>query len=247
MALSFKGTIPSLTTDNYACWVVSMQALLDLEGLWDEVAPVNPACSTVGPLHAPLPSDARNNRKALSLIVLHVAHNLNHIVAFCTSAREAWQKLSDHFQGFGLVWEWELQHKLATLKCGLDVGSVSEMCAQVNSIVSELAMIGEPVPDILTRTENKEQLQHCCTTRLQPAANKDHGRWTKRLQPTMDDDHGRWTNRLQPTKNKGHGCWATKLQPTANEDNGLAQVAGHVCNNRLCTRFRGTPLQCGWR
>jgi hypothetical protein len=75
-----------------------------------------------------LPGDERNNGKALSLIVLHVAHSLNHIVAFCTSAREAWQKLSDHFQGFGLV------------------GSVSEMCAQVNSIVSELAMIGEPVP-----------------------------------------------------------------------------------------------------
>jgi hypothetical protein len=147
MALSFKGTIPSLTTDNSACWVVSMWALLDLEGLWDEVAPVNPACSTVGPLHAPLPGDERNNGKALSLIVLHVAHSLNHIVAFCTSAREAWQKLSDHFEGFGLVRKWELRHKLATLKCGHDFGSVSEMCAQVNSIVSELAMIGEPVPD----------------------------------------------------------------------------------------------------
>jgi hypothetical protein len=79
---------------------------------------------------------------------LRISPGLNHLVASCcTTGREAWLQLSQHFQGSGFVREWELRRKLFRIKCGNSLGAVSDMCSQISVIVSELAIMGEPITD----------------------------------------------------------------------------------------------------
>ena len=133
--------IVGLNGANYPTWKVQCRMALIREGLWgivsgtDEEAEADKRAKFM----------ARKDR-ALATIVLAVEPSLHYIVGDPVDPAAVWRKLSGQFQKKTWANKLSLRKKLFTIKLN-NSGSMREHIKKMTEIVSELAVIAEPVSD----------------------------------------------------------------------------------------------------
>lgn len=122
-------------SSNYHTWKFSMKNLLLLEGLWDLIE---------GEPNAD--PNGNRERKTLARICLSIKTSLYQYVWNATTAKEAWNKLSDVFQDKGLFRRVLLLRKLHKIHYN-DYNCMTSYIEAIITTVQQLSDIGKTVDD----------------------------------------------------------------------------------------------------
>lgn len=119
-----------LDVDNYATWSIRMRMLLEEKSLW---VAVDPSVGTQ--------PDVTASRKALALIVRHVAsHHLQAVMA-CGTGSAAWQYLENTYKAKSQARRLQLHRELSSVKKGTGE-TLTKYFGRVREIAMELTTIG---------------------------------------------------------------------------------------------------------
>ncbi|BES99401.1 ZnF_C2HC [Nesidiocoris tenuis] len=127
-------------SENYRSWKFQMTNVLKHEALWVCIAGFSEDDRT------PADQKARKEEKALSKINLSVDKCVYPHVESAETAKIAWERLQEAFDGVGLFTSLSLLRRLCTLR--LDAfNSTEEYVNEAMSVSTKLQDIREPVPD----------------------------------------------------------------------------------------------------
>jgi hypothetical protein len=131
-----KFPVELLDVDNYATWSVKMQMLLIHKDLWETIEPPETPAGQAAPA-----INARESRKALSLICMHVKdHHVTKIGSF-TTALDAWEYLKTTYQANTGARRDQLRRELLSLKKDHSE-PLSKYFARARDIAMALSAIG---------------------------------------------------------------------------------------------------------
>lgn len=141
------------TGENYHIWSVKMQAFLEAYDLWEIVSEDKPV--------APLPTnptiaqikfsneEKAKKSKAKSIIQNSVAESIFYRIMACNSAKEAWNKLKEEYQGSDRTRQMQvlnLKRDFEALNMQEDE-TISKYSDRISLIINNIRLLGEDFPD----------------------------------------------------------------------------------------------------
>lgn len=150
---SFTLKAPVFSGQNYVIWSVKMKAYLRVFGLWDVVEsnaepdplPRNP---TLAQMRHHSEAVAKKF-KALTCIHSALSDELFSRIMTCNTAKEAWDKLAEEFQGDQKARQMEvlnLRREFEMLRMK-EAESVKEFADKIMKVVNQLRLLGETLED----------------------------------------------------------------------------------------------------
>ena len=144
---------PIFLGENYAMWSIKMKAYLQAFDLWEVTdSGGDPAPLRANPTVAQMKQhseEVAKKYKALFAIHLSVSEVIFSRIMACTTAKEAWDKLKEEFQGSARTRQMQvlnLRREFETLRMK-DTELVKEFTDRLLKVVNQIRVLGEDLPD----------------------------------------------------------------------------------------------------
>lgn len=141
------------TGENYHIWSVKMQAFLEAYDLWEIVSedkPVAPLPTNPTMAQIKFSSEEKAKKsKAKSIIQNSVAESIFYRIMACNSAKEAWNKLKEEYQGSDRTRQMQvlnLKRDFEALNMQEDE-TISKYSDRISLIINNIRLLGEDFPD----------------------------------------------------------------------------------------------------
>ncbi|KAJ8747501.1 hypothetical protein K2173_013763 [Erythroxylum novogranatense] len=149
----FSNPLVILTGENFHIWSVKVQAYLEAFDLWETVTkdkptPALPANPTLAQIKYHSEEKAKKS-KAKSLIQNSVADSVFHKIMACKTAKEAWDKLKEEYQGSDRTRQMQilnLKREFESLNMQEDE-TIGKYADQISIIVNNIRLLGEDFAD----------------------------------------------------------------------------------------------------
>ncbi|XP_015084333.1 uncharacterized protein LOC107027778 [Solanum pennellii] len=143
----------TFTGENYQIWSVKMQAFLEAYELWETVTEDKPlAALPANPTLALIKSnneEKAKKSKAKSLMQNAVANNVFYRIMACKTAKEAWDRLKEEYQGSDRTRQMQvlnLKREFESLNMQEDE-TISKYADRISLIVNNIRLLGEEFTD----------------------------------------------------------------------------------------------------
>uniref|UniRef100_A0A251VJ58 Uncharacterized protein n=1 Tax=Helianthus annuus TaxID=4232 RepID=A0A251VJ58_HELAN len=130
--------IPTLTPTNYTTWAIKMEAVMDAQGLWESVEPVDG-----------IAVDEKKNKTARAFIFQAIPEDVLLQVAKKKTAKEIWESLKTRYVGAARVQKARL-HTLTSEfeKMKMKDGeSIDEFAGRLSGLASKYNSVGSTLED----------------------------------------------------------------------------------------------------
>ena len=122
-----------LTADNWSTWKVHIKHFLILKGLWKFCTGDNAE------------TDASNQEKTLAYLITNISASQLYLVSDTSSAKEAWTRLSQHYDVPSLQTKIMLKRRL--FRCELGTKGMVDHLRDFKGLVDKLSAINSPISE----------------------------------------------------------------------------------------------------